>query len=81
VTGGLKSVVHLLLKGIQMDSIFQRVLFGASSPGAAIAVEPVLIAAPYAVTCSHATRFHGAWSHVGQHNGSDLSVKGWNHES
>jgi hypothetical protein len=43
------SIVHLLLMGILLDSLFQWVLFGTSYPGAALVVGPVLITVPYAV--------------------------------
>jgi len=78
---GFKSVVNLLLMGILMDSIFQWVLFGASYPGAAVVVGPVLIATPYAVARALANRVHGMWRHVGQHKERDLSRGGQKHES
>jgi len=43
------SVVNLLLMGILLDSIFQWVILGASYPGPALVMGPVLIAAPYSV--------------------------------
>jgi hypothetical protein len=42
-------VANLLLMGILLDSVFQWVILGASYPGPALVVGPVLIAAPYAV--------------------------------
>jgi hypothetical protein len=42
-------VINLLLMGILMDSLFQWVIFGASYPGAALVVGPVLIMLPYAL--------------------------------
>jgi hypothetical protein len=46
---GLGTVANLLLMGILLDSVFQWVILGASYPGPALVVGPVLIAAPYAV--------------------------------
>jgi hypothetical protein len=47
---GFQTIVNLLLMGILLDSLFQWVLLGASYPGAAVVVGPVLIAVPYSVT-------------------------------
>ncbi len=41
-------IAVLLLMGILLDSVFQWVLLGASYPGAALVVGPVLITIPYA---------------------------------
>ena len=46
---GLETVINLLLMGILMDAIFQWVILGASYPGAALVVGPVLIMGPYAL--------------------------------
>ena len=46
---GFESVVNLLLMGVLLDSVFQWVILGASYPGAALVVGPVLIAAPYSI--------------------------------
>lgn len=43
----LGTLVNLLLMGILMDSVFQWLILGASYPGAALVVGPVLIVAPY----------------------------------
>jgi hypothetical protein len=53
---GFRSVVNLLLMGILLDSIFQWVILGASYPGAALVVGPVLITTPYAVARALANR-------------------------
>jgi hypothetical protein len=53
---GFRSVVNLLLMGILLDSIFQWVLLGASYPGAALVVGPVLITTPYALARALANR-------------------------
>ena len=43
------SVVNLTLMGILLDSIAQWLILGASYPGAALVVGPVLITLPYAL--------------------------------
>lgn len=53
---GFRSVVNLLLMGILLDSVFQWVILGASYPGAALVVGPVLITTPYAVARALANR-------------------------
>ena len=47
---GFATVVNLLLMGILVDSICQWLILGASYPGAAIIVGPVLIVGPYAIS-------------------------------
>jgi hypothetical protein len=54
---GLATLANLLLMGILMDSIFQWVLLGASYPGAALVVGPVLIVAPYTIARALSNRF------------------------
>jgi hypothetical protein len=51
-----RDVVNLLLMGILLDSLFQWVLIGASYPGAALVVGPVLIVTPYALSRALANR-------------------------
>jgi hypothetical protein len=46
---GFKTVVNLLLMGILLDSAFQWVILGASYPGAALVIGPVLIVLPYTI--------------------------------
>jgi hypothetical protein len=53
---GLRSVLNLLLMGILLDSLFQWVILGASYPGAALVVGPVLVGGPYALTRALANR-------------------------
>jgi hypothetical protein len=53
---GFRSVVNLLLMGILLDSVFQWLILGASYPGAALVVGPVLITAPYGVARALANR-------------------------
>ncbi len=59
VRTGLTTVANLLLMGILMDSIFQWVLLGASYPGAALVLGPVLIMAPYAISRALSNRLAG----------------------
>jgi len=49
VKSGFETVLNLLLMGILLDAIFQRVILGSSHPGAALVVGPVLVVTPYAV--------------------------------
>ena len=49
VRSSFESVVNLLMMGILLDSLFQWVLIGASYPGAALIVGPVLIVLPYSL--------------------------------
>jgi hypothetical protein len=46
---GFGTVANLVLMGILLDSVFQWVILGASYPGPALVVGPVLIATPYVV--------------------------------
>jgi hypothetical protein len=50
------SIVNLLLMGILLDSVCQWLILGASYPGAALVVGPVLIAGPYGVARALANR-------------------------
>jgi hypothetical protein len=47
VRSALKSVANVLLMGILVDSVCQWLILGASYPGAALVVGPVLIMGPY----------------------------------
>jgi hypothetical protein len=49
-------VANLLLAGILVDSVCQWLILGASYPGAALVVGPVLICAPYGVARALANR-------------------------
>jgi len=53
---GFSSIVNLLLMGILLDSLFQWLILGASYPGAALLVGPVLIAMPYSIARALANR-------------------------
>ena len=50
------SVMNLVLMGILLDSIAQWLILGASYPGAAIVIGPVLIGIPYALARALANR-------------------------
>jgi len=54
---GLETIANLLLMGILLDSICQWLILGASYPGAALVVGPVLVAAPYSISRALANRF------------------------
>jgi hypothetical protein len=56
VRSGFRDVVNLLLMGILVDSACQWLILGASYPGAALVVGPVLIALPYAAARALANR-------------------------
>jgi hypothetical protein len=45
----LRGIVNLLLVGVLLDSVCQWLILGASYPGAALLVGPVLITVPYAL--------------------------------
>ena len=49
VRTGIETVANLLLMGILLDSVSQWVILGASYPGAALVVGPVLIVGPYGI--------------------------------
>jgi hypothetical protein len=53
---GLATVANLLLMGILLDSVFQWLILGASYPGPALVVGPVLITTPYAIARALANR-------------------------
>jgi hypothetical protein len=57
----LRDVVILLLVGILLDSVCQWLILGASYPGAALVVGPVLIAVPYAAARALANRISTVW--------------------
>jgi len=60
---GFETIVNLLLMGILLDSIAQWLILGASYPGAAIVIGPVLISLPYVLAralANRAVRLHGA---------------------
>jgi len=54
---GFQQILNLVLMGILIDSICQWLILGASYPGAALIVGPILIAAPYGVARALLNRF------------------------
>lgn len=50
VKSGLSTVANLLLMGILVDAVCQRIILGVVHPGAALVLGPVLIMVPYAVS-------------------------------
>jgi len=50
VRSALESAANVLLMGILVDSVCQWFILGASYPGAALVVGPVLIMGPYTIT-------------------------------
>jgi hypothetical protein len=56
VRSAYESIAHLLLAGVLVDSVCQWLILGASYPGAALVVGPVLIAFPYAAARALANR-------------------------
>src|SRR5262245_52724566 len=53
---GFESVVNLMLIGILLDAVAQWLILGASYPGAALVIGPVLITLPYALARALANR-------------------------
>jgi hypothetical protein len=60
VRSAYESIAHLLLAGVLVDSVCQWLILGASYPGAALVVGPVLIAFPYAAARALANRVRQA---------------------
>jgi hypothetical protein len=56
VRNAFGDLANVLLVGILLDSVCQWLILGASYPGAALLVGPVLIAVPYAVARALANR-------------------------
>ena len=56
VRHGLSTVANLVLMGILMDAIFQRIILGVAHPGPALLLGPVLICLPYALARSLSNR-------------------------
>ena len=49
VRTGFSTTVNLLLMGILLDTVFQRIILGVAHPGAALIIGPILICTPYAI--------------------------------
>ena len=45
---GFSTIVNLLLMGILLDVVFQRIILGVAHPGPALIIGPILIVTPYA---------------------------------
>ena len=56
VRSGLETVVNLVLMGILLDAVWQRLILGVSHPGAALEVGPVLIVLPYVLARAFSNR-------------------------
>jgi hypothetical protein len=63
VGSAFETVANLLMMGILLDSVFQWVILGASYPGAALVVGPVLIVLPYSLARALSNRLVRARSH------------------
>jgi len=61
---GFETVVNLLLMGILVDAVCQWLILGASYPGAALVVGPVLIVGPYTLARALSNRFACLRKHV-----------------
>jgi hypothetical protein len=59
VKSGFEAVANLLMMGILLDSVLQWVILGASYPGAALIVGPVLIVLPYSLSRAFSNRLFG----------------------
>jgi hypothetical protein len=55
----LESAANVLLMGILVDSVCQWFILGASYPGAALVVGPVLIMGPYTIARALSNRLAG----------------------
>lgn len=53
---GVAVISNLLAFGIILDLVFQRILYGAVHPGAALLIGPILICIPYSISRSVTTR-------------------------
>jgi hypothetical protein len=47
IKDGFSTIVNLLLMGILLDAIFQRIILGVAHPGPALIIGPILIVVPY----------------------------------
>jgi len=56
VKTGFSIIVNLLLMGILLDAVFQRIIFGVTHPFAALLIGPILIVTPYAVARAFSNR-------------------------
>jgi hypothetical protein len=49
VKTGFSTLANLLLMGILMDLVFQRIILGVAHPGPALIIGPILIVTPYVI--------------------------------
>jgi hypothetical protein len=56
VRSAFRAIANLLLLGILLDAVFQRIILGVSHPGAALVVGPVLIVLPYTLARAFSNR-------------------------
>jgi hypothetical protein len=49
LSAGFSTIVNLLLMGVLLDVVFQRIILGVAHPGPALIIGPVLITAPYTI--------------------------------
>lgn len=57
VRSALSTLANLLLMGILLDAICQRIILGSIYPGAALVLGPLLIMVPYSLARSLSNRF------------------------
>jgi hypothetical protein len=53
---GFSTIVNLILMGILLDAVFQRIILGVSHFGAALVIGPILIGTPYGIARSLSNR-------------------------
>jgi hypothetical protein len=53
---GFSTIVNLLLMGILLDVVFQRIILGVAYPGPALIIGPALIVTPYVIARSLSNR-------------------------
>ena len=46
---GFSTIVNLILMGVLLDVVFQRIILGVAHPGPALMIGPILIVTPYAI--------------------------------
>ena len=56
VKTGFSSIVNLLLMGVLLDVVFQRIILGVAHPGPALIIGPALIVTPYVIARSLSNR-------------------------
>jgi hypothetical protein len=56
VKTGFSTIVNLLLMGVLLDIVFQRIILGVAYPGPALIIGPALIVTPYVIARSLSNR-------------------------